>query len=180
MSINLTRKLQNPSSINTLIAGTAGRLSGAFLEDTDSVTWDEDEFGNIMATALASGGIAVVTHLVGSSGLPSVASGSGAGSGPTLSLQTGATDLSGYVKLTTGSAPVAGAIVAAVGFNVPYTAVPKVFFWPANDNAAAQVGTASPQVYSANINEAGFIITQGSGEALQADTDYVWGYMVTQ
>jgi xanthine/CO dehydrogenase XdhC/CoxF family maturation factor len=178
MSINLTRKLQNPSSTNTLIAGSAGRTAGTFLTDTTSITWTEDEFGNVMATALSGGGIAVVTHLVGLGPSPVAAAGSAAGGG-TANVIAGATDLSGYITITTGDAPVGSATLAMLSFNTLYGAPPKVVLTPANAAAQGAVGLAAPAVYQANINDSGFLITQGS-TALQPDTTYVWGYLCTQ
>jgi hypothetical protein len=181
MSLNLTNFLQGIQGRIINWKGTiASREVGVVLQDTASITWTGDQFGNISATATGSGGgVVTVTHLVGNSATPTIAAGSAAGTSPTLAMVAGATDLSGLITLTTGSAPAASATLAVVTFAVPYTAVPKVMFNPANAYAQAQVGAASPQVYASNVTETGFTITQGS-TGLLADTAYEWSYLCTQ
>lgn len=52
MSLNLTNILQNPSQTNQIQAGpNASRQTGVVLEDSASVTWSTDGFGNIQAAA---------------------------------------------------------------------------------------------------------------------------------
>ena len=52
MSLNLTNILQNPSQTNQIQAGpNAGRQVGVVLEDSATVTWATDGFGNIQATS---------------------------------------------------------------------------------------------------------------------------------
>jgi hypothetical protein len=56
MSIGLTRILQQITGLNTFFAGAnAGRMQGVVLEDSASVLWSTDGFGNIQATATAAG-----------------------------------------------------------------------------------------------------------------------------
>ena len=66
-------------------------------------------------------------HLVGSTGAPTVAAGTGAGTSPSLGVVSGSTDLSGYVTLTTGTTPIAPAAVLTLTFNVAYTVAPNAW-----------------------------------------------------
>lgn len=52
MSINLTSILQRIQGINVFFAGpNAGRQNGVVLEDSDTVSWSTDGYGNIQATS---------------------------------------------------------------------------------------------------------------------------------
>jgi hypothetical protein len=124
------------------------------------------------------GGLAVVTHLIGGSLSPTVVVGSAAGGGSAAPV-SGATDLSGYITVTTGSSPLASATLATVTFHTTYGAPPKVLLTPANAAAQGQSGLAAPSVYQANITTTGFPLTQGAA-ALQPNTTYVWSYFISQ
>lgn len=118
-------------------------------------------------------------HLVGSTGAPTVAAGTGAGTSPSLGVVSGSTDLSGYVTLTTGTTPIASAAVLTLTFNVAYTVAPKCLAWPANAATQALVGAAAAQIFPANTSSGLFVLTQGA-TALGATTAYEWGYTCTQ
>ncbi len=118
-------------------------------------------------------------HLIGGSPAPTVSAGSGAGTSPTLTVVSGATDLSGYVTLTTGTTPAASATVFTLTFNTAYGSTPKCFAWPANVATQALVGVAAAQIFPANSTTAHFLLTQGA-TALTASTAYEWGYQCTQ
>jgi len=55
MSIGLTSILQRIQGMNTFFRGpNAGRETGVVLEDTDTITWGTDGYGNIQATAVGT------------------------------------------------------------------------------------------------------------------------------
>lgn len=124
-------------------------------------------------------GPVTLTHIIGSTGAPTVAAGAGAGTSPTLAVVSGSTDLSGYVTATTGTTPTATAAVFTLTFNVAYTLAPKCLAWPANAATQALVGAAAAQIFPANTSTTVFVLTQGA-TALAAATAYEWGYTCTQ
>lgn len=114
-------------------------------------------------------------HLIGQSTAPSIAAGSGAGTGPTVSLSN-STDIAGLINVTTGSSPSTAATVVTITFNAAYGTAPNVIITPAGANAAALSGTT--QVYTTSTTTT-FVITSGSA-ALTASTDYKWFFHVIQ
>lgn len=53
MSVNLTKVLQNPSITNVQVAGpNPGLQTGVFLEDSESIVWSYDGYGNVQAAAV--------------------------------------------------------------------------------------------------------------------------------
>jgi hypothetical protein len=114
---------------------------------------------------------------VSHTGTPVLTTSTGAGTSPTFSLQTGSTDEGGYINLTTGSSPVASALILTLTFNVPYVTIPKVIISPANAATAALSGTS--QVYTPLPGVTSFII-HSSSVALSASTVYSWVYRVSQ
>ena len=105
------------------------------------------------------------------------AAGTGAGTGPTLAANARNNDVSGYLSVTTGSGPVAGATVATGTFGTAYATLAKCSLWPAN--AAASALTGAGKVFVPVGSNTGFSITAGS-TALSASTLYTWGYTCTQ
>ncbi len=89
-------------------------------------------------------------HVIGAGSTPSINSGDGAGSSPSIGLVSGATDLSGYFTVTTGSGPAPSSPVATLYFGEAYASVPKCFAWPANPATQALVGAAGAQIFPAN------------------------------
>src|SRR5206468_4091693 len=63
-------------------------------------------------------------HFAGGSGTPTIAAGTGAGTGATVSI-TG-TDAAGEITITTGTSPTAGAALATVTFNTAYSTAPYI------------------------------------------------------
>lgn len=125
------------------------------------------------------GGNGVPGSSAGTTGAPTVAAGSGAGTSPTLVVASGSTDLSGYVTATTGTTPTASAAVFTLSFNVAYTQAPKCLAWAVNPATQALVGAAAAQIFAANTSTSEFVLTQGT-TALAAATAYEWGYTCTQ
>jgi hypothetical protein len=115
-------------------------------------------------------------HSIGGSALPTIASGTGAGTSPTLAINAHSTDTVGQITLTAGSSPAVSSAIATVTFNQPYATAPFVTFSPANAATAALTVGAAPYVTStAN----GFTLTS-NGTALTAAGVYAWNYSISQ
>lgn len=110
---------------------------------------------------------------------PTIGSGSGAGTSPTIGISSTATDLTGYISVTTGTTPVAGGVVVQVNLHVPFANQPKCFTWPANGAAASLTGTSVPYIQDGSVQDNSFQLQSGS-TALIAATLYEWGYMCVQ
>jgi hypothetical protein len=115
-------------------------------------------------------------RLVSGAAAPSIAAGTGAGTGPTISVS--GTDQGGVISITTGTAPATSATLATVTFSVAYGASPKaVLIAPAEVNSAALVVAARPYEDQASRAAASFVLKTGS-TALAASTAYKWNYLV--
>jgi Pectate lyase superfamily protein len=108
---------------------------------------------------------------------PTAAAGTGAGSGPTISLNGNDTDVSGYVSVTPGASPAASATVVTITFGTAYATLAKCGLWPAN--AAASALTGAGKAYVPVGSNTAFAITSGT-TALVASTLYTWGYTCSQ
>ena len=120
-------------------------------------------------------------HIIGGGngvGTTTIAAGTGAGTSSTVALVR-ATDLSGYITVTTGTLPTGSATVATVTFGTVYTVAPKCFAWPSSATTQALVGIAQAQILRAGITTNSFTLTAGS-TALTATTALEWGYTCTQ
>jgi hypothetical protein len=123
-----------------------------------------------------------MNHLIGGSATPSVAAGTGAGTGPTISI-TG-TDLSGFVTVTIGTSPAgSNAIIATVTFATAYGSAPIVQVGAGN-NASEDLNNPDHFrcVVAGQTNgttASSFRILSGTS-ALVAGTTYIFTYRVTQ
>lgn len=120
-------------------------------------------------------GNATLKHLIGGSTAPTIAAGTGAGTGPTVSVSN-ATDLSGIINVTTGALPTAAATVVTITFNVGYGVAPNIQLFPGNAETALLSGVTMVFVTSTTTT---FVITAGS-TGLVAATAYKWYYIATQ
>ncbi|MGB8538935.1 MAG: glycosyl hydrolase family 28-related protein [Acidobacteriaceae bacterium] len=149
------------------------QLGGCGFPLTMDVTAALSFTANIINGTVISG-----KHFSGLTGsAPAAAAGTGAGTSPTLSLNANSNDLSGYLSVTTGSAPAASATVATLTFGTAYATLAKCGLWPANAAAAALSGAA--QAYVPVGSNTAFTINAGA-TALAASTLYTWGYTCTQ
>jgi len=125
------------------------------------------------------GGLGVqLSHLIGNTSTPGIAAGTGAGTGPTVSV-TG-TDLGGFISVTTGTAPTLSATVVTITFNVAYGTAPRcVSLTPANALTAALSGLGMVFVDQAGITTTTFAITAGA-TALTGSVAYKWYYSCIQ
>jgi len=127
-------------------------------------------------------GNVTVPHLAGNTSSPSIAAGTGAGTGPTVSVS--GTDLAGTVTVTTGTAPSgANAIIATITFNAAYGSAPRVMLTAANRNANGLVGLNQILVPASGqtngVTTTTFVI-EANTTALAASTTYLWTYQVIQ
>jgi hypothetical protein len=121
-------------------------------------------------------------HLEGGTGgtfnNPTIAAGTGAGTSPTLTLDSHATDVSGTINVTTGTSPTgSNATVATITFFAGFGSAPHVVLSPHNAAAAALSGTS--QVFGGGETTTAFTVISGS-TALAASTAYQWNYHVIQ
>ena len=106
----------------------------------------------------------------------SVTADSGAGTGPTIVVTTGATDASGWISVTTGTSPAgSNAGLFTLVYGGTYTTVPKCGLIPTNVAAGALLGqTTQVNITSgASQTTAHFVAFAGSA-ALAASTAYTW------
>lgn len=139
---------------------------------SNSVNWSSP--GAIGATTPNAGTFTTLSaqHLVGTTGAPTYIADAGAGSGPTISILSGSTDISGWAQVTPGSSPASSAGIVTVKFNTTFAAVPKCWIAPANTAAAALSGSDQAFVPQSQITTSQFVISAG-GTALPAGT-YIW------
>ena len=102
---------------------------------------------------------------------PAAVAGTGAGTGPILTIVGG--DTGGIITLTTGTSCATSATIATFTFSAPvFDFAPGVMLTPMNSGAAALSGAA--QVYS-NSSTTTFTLKVGS-TALADSTQYIWAY----
>ena len=124
--------------------------------------------------ALRTDGEIKAQHLVGGSTLPTVAAGTGAGTGPTLTL--GGNDMAHFAQLTTGSAPAAGQVIFTVTYTRAYGAGNTIVVFSAGNQAtAALTGASHPYITGNSASQ--YQLVAGSA-ALTASTAYVWAVHV--
>lgn len=118
----------------------------------------------------------VVNQLVGSGSVPTAAAGTGAGTGPTITVA--GNSISGTITVLTGSAPAASnATIATISFPAAFDAAPYASISPANAAAAALSGATACFVDSASAAVGSFVMKAGSS-ALAATTSYIFSYRV--
>lgn len=114
--------------------------------------------------------------IIGNSAAPGIAAGSGAGTGPTVSIQ--GTNISGLITVTTGTGVTlpTGATLVTITYNsltYPNDSYPVIY--PANSATALLNGVT--MVYASGTTTT-FVITTGT-TGLTAVTTYLWNYHVT-
>ena len=166
-----------PAIITTIGTPTTSYASGALLSgNTLTFGFATNALPGLMSAGTQTFGGAktlqntfTAKHFFDSSAVPTIASGSGAGTSPTLSI-TG-NDQCGFITIATGTSPTASTGIATITFNGGFTAtnnsVPSIFA----TNASASTVASSIWLSS---NTASWAIS-GS---LSASTIYLWGYQV--
>lgn len=105
---------------------------------------------------------------LGLSGTPTIAAGTGAGTGPTIAIA--GTDHGFKITLTTGTLPTLGAVICTVTFSGTYATAPHTVFCPGNGNTALLSGAS--MVFGTDTTTT-FVLTGGT-TALTAATQYIW------
>ena len=135
---------------------------------------DTDNFGGLKVHSVSMAGTGVVSNLhYGAIGVtPTIAAGTGAGGSPiSLSLDAGAHDSGFDIILTTGSSPVASAVIATVTFSLVYPGVPHCAApSPKTSDTAALSGTSAVVI---GTSASTYTLTAGS-TPLAASTNYRW------
>jgi hypothetical protein len=134
---------------------------------------------NVLSPQIFSQGTVSAVHVSGEQATnpPTIAAGSGAGSGPTIALDSQSSDMSGYIDVTPGSSPATSAVVATVTFGTAYATHAKCMLSPANAAASALTGTG--KVFVPVPTTTAFTLNSGA-TALTPSTLYVWVYTCTQ
>ena len=119
-----------------------------------------------------------IKHVKGSSTVPTMVLGAGAGTITSFVANTGS-DLGGNVtfKSGSGSTNANNAVVLTISFNNPYATIPFVVITPAN-NTTASITAAQAVYVIANTN--GFSIYSNSTALTAANNNYSWNYIVVQ
>ncbi len=103
---------------------------------------------------------------------PTVVAGAAAGSSPTVTLVSGATDTCGQISVISGSSGATTGVMATVTFNSTWSANPKVILTPANSNASQL------NFYQGTISTTQF--TLDTQNTLANSTTYLFNYIVIQ
>src|SRR5690606_8679004 len=141
--------VKNSGTPGTWTTGSCGSGASTALDNLASVAINTSLISDTDVTDdLGSSSIGwrdlYVSHVVGAGSTPSLAEGTGAGTGPSSTIS--GTDLVGFVSITTGSTPSSSATVFEVTTVRSFGgAGPVAVLTPANAAAAALTGTA--QVY---------------------------------
>ena len=134
-------------------------LSGSLVIDSGSIR-------------VASGSIST-PKVLGNTATPVMASGTGAGSAPTISIS--GSDVAGYIRVLTGTGPATKNDIVTVTFSSAYASLPYVLVTPASYSASLALGGVSGAFTTSSA--AGFTIFSGDG-ALRGATAYTWSYHV--
>jgi hypothetical protein len=148
----------------------AAQIRGAASQASDLLVFAKSD-----GTTLYSSFDKLGRHVVGTGATaPSIAAGTGAGTGPTIAIQSGSSDEAMRINLTTGTGCAASATVFTVTFSAAYGSTPRmVDLVPANAATAALAGTALVYPDGASTSTTAFVGKVGS-TALADATAYMW------
>jgi hypothetical protein len=166
--------------IYTLLYSNASKNAGL---------WDYTHFRDTFTCNQTDGAVSCgATHMVSTSGQPTIAAGVGAGNGAYAGFETSGnntpSDQSGVISVITGGSPNTGSVVATVTFNQPWLRTtasqvqatayaPACTLGPANAAAASLNGAGS--VYANVATPSSFSIFSNASP-LAPNTTYVWTY----
>jgi hypothetical protein len=164
-------------------AMTASQPNYVYLDDVGTLHVNITGFPpNCVRLAVVTAGASTITSiadaripwpLVGA-GTPTIAAGSGAGTGPTVSIS--GTDRSGSITVTTGTSPAASAVIATVTFGQPFGVAPSGVLI-SSANAATAALSAAGIAWGDTLTTTTWALNSGSS-ALAASTTYKWYYRV--
>ncbi len=183
----------NGGSLNLSSGTSTGTGSSiiSFLTSLSGTSGSTDNVPTTKMTILGSGNVGIATttpaekldvagniklqHLIGKTSAPTFASGTGAGTSPTISV-TG-TDLALKLNVTTGTAPTgSNAVIATVTFSTAYASAPICLFSPGNAAAALLSGVTNPFITSTATT----VVLNSGSSALSASSAYIWNISCTQ
>lgn len=153
-----------------------------FASSTAKLGFNNDTFlsrasaGVLSVTSLTATSLLTAKHFVPTNAaIPTAAAGTGAGTGPTVTVTAGSTDCKMQITVLTGTSPTAGGNIVVVTYNTAFagTVNKGVVFSPAGANAAALSGATSPYISAETLTT--FTFTSGSS-ALAATTTYMWNF----
>lgn len=138
--------------------------------------------GNLTTTLGASGNAWTEfygRHIVGTQAAkPTIAAGTGAGTGPTIAVTNNSDDIAGQVTLTAGTTPTASATIWTLTFNTAYGTAPWCTVTPSN---AATSGLAAAIWYFDQANSTTTTMRIDAGATgLTGATVYSWNYVCSQ
>lgn len=108
--------------------------------------------------------------IYGNTAAPTIASGTGAGTSPTVQVVKG-NDMAFTVSVSTGTSPAgSNATIATITFSSAYTSTPSVVFAPTNSNSAQLSGVTGVFVTASTSN----IVIKGGSTGLTQTTSYTW------
>jgi hypothetical protein len=157
--------------VSTTYGGTGANLgsSSGFLFDTAGTVSAINTI--TLATPLTA------PHFCGNSTAPTKAAGTGAGTSPTITLDSSASDASGYLTVLTGTTPAGtAATIVTLTFSSTYATAPHIALTPHSATAAA-LGTTT-QVWVDSTT--GTLVLKSGSAGLTASTTYIWSYVVVQ
>jgi hypothetical protein len=191
-SLPLVITSSNPNSASAAIDNTSAGGNYTLLYSNSSKNaglWDYTHFRDTFTCSQTDGAVSCgATHMVSTSGQPTVAAGVGAGSGAYTGFETSGnnvpSDQSGVISVTTGGSPNASSVVATVSFDQPWlrtiaSGVQATAYAPACTigpaNAAAASLNRATSVYANVATPSSFSLFSNAGP-LAANTTYVWTY----
>ena len=161
--------LQLTGSLNA--SGSTHTISG-ILQQTGSQALSGSLVIDSGSIRVASGSI-FTPKVLGNTATPVMAAGTGAGSGPTISIS--GSDVAGYIRVLTGTGPASKNDIITVTFASAYSGLPYVLVTPASYSSSLATGGVSGTFTTASTT--GFTMFSGDG-ALRGATAYTWSYHV--
>jgi len=191
-SLPLVITSSNPNGASIAIDNTSAGGNYTLLYTNASKNaglWDYTHFRDTFTCNQTDGAVSCgATHMVSTSGQPTITAGVGAGSSAYAGFDTSGnnvpSDQSGVISVLTGGSPNTGSVVATVTFNQPWLRTtasqvqatdyaPACTIGPANAAAASLNGAGS--VYANVATRSSFSIFSNASP-LAPNTTYVWTY----
>lgn len=148
------------------VSGTANQITASTTAGATTLSLPN---ATVVPTSIAT------KHFIGNSTTPTIATGTGAGTTPTIAIA--GTDAGFQITLTTGTSPAASnATIATVTFNTVYASAPYASRTAVNNNAAALTGTT--EVFPTTTTST--LLLKSGSAALTAATQYIWHFLVVQ
>jgi hypothetical protein len=130
-----------------------------------------------------TGGVSLTSepsHFVCAGTVPAIAAGTGAGTTPSVGLNSDSSDTRGLISITTGTTPAVSSTICTITWSTTYTTKrPIIILTPATATAAALSGKRIDLRSAAGWSRAVYHLHVAVGVyALTASTLYQWNYVV--